>query len=61
MSECTYFEDLRTLYLQRDLVIRPNTVKFEKLMNPSDNQFMFKVAKYCKVVLETFQEIFRNV
>ena len=50
-----------TKYLQRDLVTKPNAVKFEKLMNSSDNQLMFKVAKYCKIVLKTFHEIFRNI
>ena len=49
MSECTYFEDFRTVYLPSDLV------------NPSDNQLTFKIAKYCKVMLNTFQKMFRNI
>ena len=57
--ECSYFDDLRSLYLPRDLFSRPNTVKFENPMCSSDTR-LFKVSKYCKVVLKTFQEIFRN-
>ena len=59
--ECTYFEDLRGLYLPSDLITRLITV-IENLMSSFDNdmQLLFKGAKYCKVVLKTFQEIFRN-
>ena len=59
--ECSYFDDLRTLYLPRDLFFRPNTVMFENLMCSNDTHRLFKVSKYCKVVLKTFQEIFRNI
>lgn len=58
--ECSYFDDLRRMYLPRDLFSRPNTVKFESLMCSDDTHLLFKVAKYCKVVLKTFREIFRN-
>ena len=59
--ECSYFDDLRSLYLPRDLFSRPYTVKFENLMCSSDTNRLFKVSKFCKVVLKTFQEIFRNI
>ena len=61
--ECTYFEDLRKVYLPKDLFARPNTVKFEHLMSSSntDTRLLFNIAKFCKVVLKTFQEIFRNI
>ena len=38
VSDCTYNEDLRTLYLPIDLVTGPNVVKFEKLMNSSNKE-----------------------
>lgn len=60
--ECTYFDDLRKLYLPRDMFTRPiNTMKFESLMSTSDSHLLFKISKYCKVVLKTFQEIFKNI
>lgn len=59
--ECTYFDDLRRNYLPRDLISRPNTMKFENLMGSNDIYLLFKVSKYCKVVLKTFKEIFRNI
>ena len=61
--ECTYFEDLRKVYLPRDVFARPNTVKFEHLMSSSntDTRLLLNIAKFCKVVLKTFQEIFRNI
>ena len=30
-------------------------------MCSGDTQELFKIAKYCKIVLKTFQEIFRNI
>ena len=30
-------------------------------MCSSDTQELFKIAKYCKIALKTFQEIFRNI
>ena len=30
-------------------------------MCSSDTQELFKIAEYCKIVLKTFQEIFRNI
>ena len=61
--ECTYFDDLREKYLPRDLFTAPNTVKFQKVMSSgeTDAELLFKIAKYCKVVLKTFREIFRNI
>ena len=61
--ECTYFEDLHKVYLPTDLFARPNTVKFEHLMSSSntDTRLLFNIAKFCKVVLKKFQEIFRNI
>ena len=56
--ECTYFDDLRKLYLPRDYV--HEAYKYYE-MNSSDNQLLFKISKYCKVVLKTFQEIFKNI
>lgn len=60
--ECTYFDDLRKLYLPRDMCLGSmNTLKFKTLMNTSDSHHIFKLAKYCKEVLKTFQEIFKNI
>ena len=61
--ECTYFDDLREKYLPRDLFTAPNTVKLQKVMSSGENdtELLFKIAKYCKVVLKTFREIFLNI
>ena len=61
--ECTYCDDLREKNLPRDLFTAPNTVKFQKVMSSGENdaELLFKIAKYCKVVLKTFREIFRNI
>ena len=61
LLECTYFSDARGIYLPRNLLARPNTDTFRKVMCPFDTQDIFKVAKYCKIVLKTFQDIFRNI
>ena len=47
--------------MPRNLFARPDTVTFRKVMCPVDTQDSVKVAKYCKIVLKTFQEIFRNI
>ena len=59
LIECSYFSDARRVYLPRNLLARPNT--FRRLMCSGDTQELFKIAKYCKIVLKTFQEIFRNI
>ena len=61
LIECSYFSDARRVYLPRSLLARPNTDTFRRLMCSSDTQELFKIAKYCKIVLKTFQEIFRNI
>ena len=58
---CTYFSDARMVYLPRNLLSRPNTDTFRKVICPVAIQDLFKVVKYCKIVLKTFQEIFRNI
>ena len=30
-------------------------------MNARDTQTIFKVTKFCEIILKTFQEIFRNI
>ena len=61
MLECTYFSDARGVYLPGNLLAAPNTDAFRSMMCPVDTQDLFKVAKYCKIVLKTFQEIYRNI
>ena len=61
LLECSYFSDARRVYLPRNLLARPNTDTFRRLMCSSDTQELFKIAKYCKIVLKTFQVIFRNI
>ena len=61
LLECIYFSDARRVYLPRNLLARPNTDTFWKVMCPLDTQDLFKVAKYCKIELKTFQEIFTNI
>ena len=59
-SSC--FEDLRKVYLPRDVFTRPNTIKFENFMssNNCDTQLLFKTEKYCKVVLKIFSGNFQE-
>ena len=61
MLECTYFSDVRRVYLPGNLLFAPNTDAFRPIMCPVDTQDLFKVAKYCKIVLKTFQEIYRSI
>ena len=61
LLECSYFSNARRVYLPRNLLARPNTDTFRRLMCSSDTQELFKIAKYCKIVLKTFQVIFRNI
>ena len=61
LLECTYFSDARRVYLPKNLLARPNTDTFRQVMCPADTQDLFQVVKYCKIVLKTFQEIFRNI
>lgn len=61
LLECSYFSDLRKLYIPKDLFTRPNTTLFEELMSINDTLLLFKLAKYCKIVLKTFNEIFSNI
>ena len=58
LLECSYFSDARRVYLPMNLIARPNTNTF---MCSSDTQELFKIAKYCKIVLKIFKEIFRNI
>ena len=50
LLECTYFEDLRKVYLPRNVFTRPNTVKFKHLMNSSntDTHLLFNIANVVK-------------
>ena len=61
LIECSYFSDARRVYLPRNLLARPNIDTFRRLMCSSDTQELFKIAKYCKIVLKTFQEVCRNI
>ena len=61
MLECTYFDDTRNVYLPRGLTSRPNVNVFHDIMNSRDTQTIFKVAKFSKTILKSFQEIFRNI
>ena len=61
MLEYTYFSDARRVYLPGNLLAAPNTDAFRSMMCPVDTQDLFKVAKYCKIVLKTFREIYRNI
>ena len=61
MLKCTYVSDARGVYLPGNLLAAPNTDAFWTLMCPVDTHDLFKVAKYCKNVLKTFQEIYRNI
>ena len=61
LLECNYFEDARRVYLPRNLLATPNVDTFQSIMCPEDTQRLFKVAKFCKVILKTFNEIFRNI
>ena len=61
MNIIIYLSVLTLVMLERNLLARPNTDTFRRLMCSSDTQELFKIAKYCKIVLKTFQEIFRNI
>ena len=61
MLDYSYFSDTRGVYLPGNLLAAPNTDAFRSIMCPVDIQDLFKVAKYCKVVLKTFQEIYSNI
>ena len=58
LLECTHLSDVKRCYLPRNLLARPITDTFRKVMYPVDTQDLFKVVKYCNIVLKTFQEIF---
>ena len=60
LLECSYFSDARMVYLPRNLLARPNTDTFRRLMCSSDTQELLQIAKYCKIVLKTFQEILQE-
>ena len=57
MLECSYFEDARRVYLPRILTAACNIITFNYIMCTNDVQELFKVAKVCKVILETFKVI----
>ena len=57
MLECSYFEDARRVYLPRILTTACNI----DIMCTNDVQELFKVAKFCKVILETFKVIYHNI
>lgn len=57
--ECTYFEDQRRLYIPKDLSKSQNILKFETLMKTDDVHTLFKLGKFCKILLNTFKEIFK--
>ena len=61
LLECSYFEDARRVHLPRNLLATSNVDTFRRIMCPEDTQRLFKVAKFCKVILKTFKEIFRNI
>ena len=44
-------------YIPKELLKRPNVVRFEKLMNTKDLQTLFKLGKFCKEILVTFKVI----
>ena len=58
LLECMYFSDARRVYLPRNLLARASSDTFRQVMCAADTQDLFKVAKYCKIVLKTFREIF---
>ena len=58
MFECSYFEDQRRMYLPRDLSRHSNTVSFKTLLNTKDLPALFKLGKFCKDTLSTFEVIY---
>ena len=61
LLECSYFEDAKRVYLTRNLHARPNVDTVRRIICPKDTQRLFKVVKFCKVILKMFKEIFRNI
>ena len=61
MLECSYFEDARRVYLPGILTTACNIITFKGIMCTNDVQELFKVAKFCKVILETCKVIYRNI
>lgn len=59
--EYTYFDCQRKQYLSRELLSKHNTFKFEKLINTSDIRTLFKLAKFCKDILNNFKEIHKVI
>ena len=59
--ECSYFDCQRRQHIPRDLSSNHNTFKFDKLMNTNDTHTLFKLAKFCKDILNTFKEIYKNI
>ena len=51
LLECSYFSDARRVYLPRNLLARRNTDTYRRLMCSSDTKELFKITKYCKIVL----------
>ena len=59
--ECTYFNDSRNVDLPRNLVSTPSMNVFHNIVNASGTQTVFKVVKYCNIILKSFKVIVRNI
>ena len=46
---------------QEILLSRPSVNVFHNIMDAIDTQTVFKVVKYCKIILKSFKVIFRNI
>ena len=52
---CTFFNEIRELYLPAYFKNRPSVFKFVNLMNTTKPKILFNLAKFIRVILEIFQ------
>ena len=54
LFKCTFFNNVRAIFLPRNICNNLNVLKLKELMNTSDLFTLTGIAKFCKIVNKTF-------
>ena len=55
LLECKFFKNERKHFLPGQFIVHPNSVKLHDLLNTDDNRVLFRVAKFCKILLSVIK------
>jgi hypothetical protein len=55
LFSCTYFKSERDMYIDKAYSTNPNLLKYESLMSTDNKLVLFKLARFCGVVIDKFK------